>query len=193
MKRLPLIVTLVCLALAAGALLALPALRTPADGPVPRFHLTDHHGATVTEANLQGQVSVIYFGYTFCPDVCPTELSYLSRVLKALGSDGDQVTPLFVSVDPERDTQATLASYAPYFDKRLRGLTGSPDAVTAACQAFGVVARRVEGTPGSNHYLMDHTSTIFVLDRHGRVAARISSHDPIAQAVTTIRALLESP
>ena len=193
-KRLPLIVTLLCLMVAGAVLLFMPRVGAIApDGPIPTFTLMDHHGATITERDLQGQITAIYFGYTFCPDVCPTELSYLRRVLKALGSDAQQVTPLFVSVDPQRDTAAVLAGYAPFFDPRLRGLTGTPEAIAAACQSFGVVTRRVEAATGSSHYLMDHTSTIFILDRHGRIAARIDSHDPVASAVTTIRALLGTP
>src|SRR5919204_4764297 len=117
------------------------------------FQLTDQSGATVTEKNLQGRPTLIFFGFTHCPDVCPTSLFEISEVLKAMGTDADKVNAWFVSVDPERDTAAAMKDYLSSFDPHLKGLTGAPDAVAKVLSAYRVYARKVPLKDGD--YTMD--------------------------------------
>jgi protein SCO1/2 len=162
------------------------ALSAPLD-----FTLTDHTGATLHLADLRGTPVLCYAGYTFCPDICPTELGYLSRLLKALGPEADRLQPLFISVDPGRDTPTVLADYVRMFHPRLRGLTGTPDQLKSACSTLGVIAERVDPVGAkSGYYLMNHTSTILVIDRDGRVRSHIDSHTPMDEALASIRAVL---
>ena len=105
------------------------------------FQLTDQAGQTVTEANLKGRPTVIFFGFTHCPDICPTALFEMSEVLRAMGKDADRVNALFVSVDPERDTEAAMKDYLSSFDPHLKGLTGSPEAVAKVISGYRVYAR----------------------------------------------------
>src|SRR6201994_2877430 len=107
------------------------------------FQLTDQSGQTVTEKNLQGHPTLILFGFTHCPDVCPTELFQISEVLRAMGKDADRVNAYFVSVDPERDTQAQMKDYLSSFDPHLKGLTGDPEAVAKVTSDYRVYAKKV--------------------------------------------------
>ena len=130
------------------------------------FQLTDQSGQTVTEKNLVGRPSLIFFGFTHCPDVCPTELFQISEVLRAMGKDADRVNAYFISVDPERDTQAAMKDYLSSFDPHLKGLTGTPDAVAKAIADYRVYARKVPLKDGD--YTMDHTALIYLMDRDGK-------------------------
>jgi len=130
------------------------------------FQLTSHLGETVTEKSLQGRPSVIFFGFTHCPDVCPTALFEMSEVLRALGPDAKRVNAYFVSVDPERDTVAVMKDYLASFDPNLRGLTGDPAAVTKMISAYRVYAKKVPQDNGE--YTMDHTALVYLMDRAGR-------------------------
>jgi protein SCO1/2 len=146
---------------------ALGGLRTVAapaaiGGP---FQLTDQAGRIVTEKSLQGRPTLIFFGFTHCPDVCPTSLFEISEVLRAMGSDADRVNAYFISVDPERDTDAAMKDYLSSFDPHLKGLTGGPDAVAKVISGFRVYARKVPLKDGD--YTMDHTALIYLMDRDG--------------------------
>jgi protein SCO1 len=134
-----------------------------------QFQLTDQTGQTVTEKNLVGRPTLVFFGFTHCPDVCPTELFEISEVLRAMGSDADRVNAYFISVDPERDTTATMKDYLSSFDPRLKGLTGDPDAVAKAISGYRVYARKVPLKDGD--YTMDHTALIYLMDRDGKFVA----------------------
>ena len=127
------------------------------------FQLVDQKGAPVTEAALQGHPSALFFGYTFCPDVCPTTLADMTIWLKDLGAGGDKLKAYFVTVDPERDTQAAMASYLESFDPRITGLTGPRPAIDAMLKEYRVYSRKVEGTDGAP-YAMDHTASVYLLD-----------------------------
>ncbi|MCH8621362.1 SCO family protein [Undibacterium sp. TS12] len=132
------------------------------------FALTDHNGKARTLADFKGKAVVIFFGYTQCPDVCPTTMVEMANVMKLLGSDADKVQVLFVTLDPERDTQTLLASYVPNFDKRFLGLYGDAAATAKVAKDFKVFYQKVEGkTPGS--YTMDHTAGSYVFDPQGRI------------------------
>ncbi len=132
------------------------------------FALTDHNGKPRTLADFKGKAVVIFFGYTQCPDVCPTTMVEMANVMKLLGPDADKVQVLFVTLDPERDTQALLANYVPNFDKRFLGLYGDAAATAKVAKEFKVFYQKVEGkTPGS--YTMDHTAGSYVFDPQGRI------------------------
>lgn len=133
------------------------------------FTLTDQDGKTVTDADFKGKPILVFFGYTHCPDVCPTTLFEVSEVLRALGSDADKAQALFVSIDPERDTPQVLKDYLSSFDPHLRGLTGNVEQVTAAEKTYRVYAKKVPGTNGE--YTMDHTALIYLMDKQGRFVA----------------------
>lgn len=132
------------------------------------FALTDHNGKPRTLADFKGKAVVIFFGYTQCPDVCPTTMAEMASVMKLLGPDADKVQVLFVTLDPERDTQALLASYVPNFDKRFLGLYGDARATAKVAKEFKVFYQKVAGkTPGS--YTVDHTAGSYVFDPQGRI------------------------
>lgn len=133
------------------------------------FRLTDQNGQAVTEASLAGKPSLIFFGFTHCPDICPTSLFEMSELLRALGTDADKVNAVFISVDPERDTPSVMKDYLSSFDPHLRGLTGDPDAVAKVISAYRVYAKKVPLKDGD--YTMDHTALIYLMDRNGRFVA----------------------
>lgn len=130
------------------------------------FQLTDQAGQTVTEKNLKGKPSLIFFGFTHCPDVCPTSLFEMSEVLRAMGGDADKVNAYFVSVDPERDTAEAMKNYLASFDPHLKGLTGDSAAVAKVISAYRVYAKKVPLKDGD--YTMDHTALIYLMDRDGK-------------------------
>jgi protein SCO1/2 len=130
------------------------------------FSLVDATGARVTEASWPGHHLLIYFGYAFCPDVCPTELARMAAAVDLLGEDGALVQPIFITIDPERDTPAVLAGYVGLFHPRLVGLTGTPGEIKAAADAWRVYYARAEGG-GTTDYLMEHMSLIYLMGPDG--------------------------
>jgi protein SCO1 len=136
------------------------------------FQLTDQAGQTVTDKSLQGRPTLIFFGFTHCPDVCPTSLFEISQVLKALGRDADRVNAYFISVDPERDTTGAMKDYLSSFDPHLEGLTGNPDEVAKVISEYRVYAKKVPLKDGD--YTMDHTALIYLMDRDGKFVAPFS-------------------
>jgi protein SCO1/2 len=132
------------------------------------FSLTDHTGKPRTLADFKGKVVVVFFGYTQCPDVCPTTMAEMASVMQKLGPLADKVQVLFITLDPERDTQQLLANYVPAFDKRFIGLRGTPEQTAKTAKEFKVFYAKVPGTdPGS--YTIDHTAGSYVFDRDGRL------------------------
>ncbi|MGY6628740.1 MAG: SCO family protein [Oceanicaulis sp.] len=135
------------------------------------FTLINHHGETVTEADFAGRPMLIYFGFTYCPDVCPASLQVMGAALEQLSEDARaEFQPILVSVDPERDTPELLAQYitAPAFPENLTGLTGTLDQVRNAARAYRVFFARVEDDGVSSDYTVDHSSIIYLMDREGR-------------------------
>jgi protein SCO1/2 len=130
------------------------------------FQLTDQAGQTVTDKSMKGKPTLIFFGFTHCPDVCPTSLFEISEVLKAMGKDADRVNAYFVSVDPERDTLGAMKDYLGSFDPHLKGLTGDPEAIGTVLSAYRVYAKKVPLKDGD--YTMDHTALIYLMDRDGK-------------------------
>ncbi len=133
------------------------------------FQLTDQNGQTVTEKDLRGRPTLIFFGYTHCPDVCPTSLFEMSEVLRAMGKDADRVNAYFISVDPQRDTAAVMKDYLASFDPHLRGLTGDPQAVAKVLTSYRVYAKKIPLK--DDDYTMDHTALIYLMDRDGHFVA----------------------
>src|SRR3974390_2477512 len=140
------------------------------------FQLTDQSGATVTEKDLQGRPTLIFFGFTHCPDVCPTSLFEISEILRAMGQDADRVNALFISVDPKRDNAAALQDYLSIFDPHLKGLTGDPAAVQKVITAYRVYAKKVPLKDGD--YTMDHTALTYLMDRDGKFVAPFNLDRP---------------
>jgi protein SCO1/2 len=130
------------------------------------FQLTDQHGKAITDKSLRGKPTLIFFGYTHCPDVCPTSLFEMSEVLRAMGKDADKVNAVFISVDPERDTPATMKDYLSSFDPHLEGLSGDPAETAKVITSYRVYAKKVPTKDGD--YTMDHTALIYLMDRDGR-------------------------
>jgi protein SCO1/2 len=155
------------------AALAAAAFLTLSPGSVPRsvarvggpFALVDHNGRTVTEKELRGKPYLAFFGFTHCPDICPTKLFEISEVLRATGERGRDLRALFITVDPERDTPEALKSYLGSFDARIIGLTGSPAAIQDTVRAFRAYARKVPAKEGD--YTMEHTALVYLMDKRG--------------------------
>jgi protein SCO1/2 len=130
------------------------------------FQLTDQGGETVTEKSLEGKPTLIFFGFTHCPDVCPTSLFEISEVLRAMGPQAERVNAYFISVDPERDTPAAMKDYLSSFDPHLKGLTGDPEVMAKVISEYRVYAKKVPLKDGD--YTMDHTALVYLMDRDGR-------------------------
>jgi protein SCO1/2 len=152
------------------------------------FQLTDQAGQTVTDQNLKGKPTLIFFGFTHCPDVCPTSLFEISEVLKAMGKDADRVNALFVSVDPERDTAAAMKDYLSSFDPHLQGLTGNPESIAKVLSAYRVYSKKVPLKDGD--YTMDHTALIYLMDRDGRFVSPFNLKRTPAEAATDLKRYL---
>lgn len=133
------------------------------------FQLADQSGKIVTEKDMKGRPTLIFFGFTHCPDVCPTALFEISEILRAMGKDADKVNAFFVSVDPERDTQAAMKDYLSSFDPHLKGLTGNAEQVAKVLTAYRVYAKKVPLKDGD--YTMDHTALVYLMDRDGNFVA----------------------
>lgn len=137
------------------------------------FQLTDHNGKARSLADFKGKLVVLFFGFTHCPDVCPTTLAELALVMKQLGEDAKKVQVLFVTVDPERDTPQLLARYVPSFDPGFLGLYGELDATAKTAKEFKVVHEKVAGSSPEN-YTMNHSAGTYVFDQSGKLRLFIS-------------------
>ena len=142
------------------------ALTSTVGGP---FSLTDQNAKPITDQDLKGHPFLVFFGFTHCPDVCPTTLFEVSEVLRALGPRAKDVRALFVTVDPERDTPAVLKDYLSSFDPRVIGVTGDAEAVAAIEKSYRVYAKKVPLEGGN--YTMDHTALVYLMDKNGRFVA----------------------
>jgi len=152
------------------------------------FRLTDHTGVSRSLADFHGKVVAIFFGYTHCPDVCPTTLLEYSRAAKLLGKDADKLQVVFVSVDPERDTSAVLAGYVPHFGARFIGLTGNHAELAAVMTAYKIVAKKVPEAGGG--YSVDHSAGSYLLDATGQTRVYEPYGTTSASLVHDIRQLL---
>jgi len=154
------------------------------------FALVGHDGRPRTDALFRGKMMLVYFGFTYCPDICPTDLQNIGLALDRLGPAGEAVQPLFVTLDPERDTAAHLADYVGLFHPRLIGLTGDGDAIRKAADAYKVFYARVPRSDGSD-YTVDHSAFIYVMDRGGRYLGFFPPGTPPDRMADVIRPLVE--
>jgi cytochrome oxidase Cu insertion factor (SCO1/SenC/PrrC family) len=153
------------------------------------FTLTDQHGNRKTLADFRGKIVLLYFGYTFCPDVCPTDLSAIARLISMLGADGDTLQPIFITLDPERDTQEVLRNYVAAFNPRFVALRGTEDEVRRIATAYKIYFEKVS-TAGSSTYVIDHMAFIFLLDREGKYIAFFPPGTPSDRMAIMVRELL---
>ena len=156
------------------------------------FELTDHHGTLRTLADFRGKVVLLFFGFTSCPDICPTTMAKLGEVMRLLGADADRVQGLFVTVDPKRDTPQVLAQYVPAFHPAFLGLYGTEQQTANAAKEFKVYFQAQK--PGeSGFYTVDHSSPVFALDRRGRLRLLIRPERGAESVARDLRVLLKEP
>lgn len=198
------LILMVLLGMAFGmvtALAILPGARQKlfgaADTPAPigkaqvggPFALVDHTGKPVTEKDFRGRHMLVYFGFTHCPDICPSSLQVMSAALDKLGPLAERVTPVLVSLDPERDTPQQMALYVKSFHPRLVGLTGTVDQIAAATKAYRVYFKKVKDEKSSADYTIDHTSILYLMDANGEFVTHFShtaSVDSIAERMRKV-------
>lgn len=153
------------------------------------FALTDQDGAAVGSETLAGRPSLVFFGFTYCPDICPTTLSAISGWLDALGTEAGPLNAVFITVDPERDDVAAMADYLSFFHPAIQGWTGTPEQIATAAEGFRVKYERVPTNDGD--YTMNHTAGVFLFDAAGRHRSVIDPHEPPEFAIPKIRRVLD--
>lgn len=190
-----------CAALLLGLLLAGPAaaqatqslqlLKEENGGIVPRYLLQDPNGRSVSSEDFRGRFQLIAFGYTYCPDICPTTLVEMAAILKELGEQASRLQPLFISVDPERDTGQVLKTYTAFFDPRILGLNGPPALVRRAADNFKIRYAKVRepGTP-ADRYAVDHSAGMILLGPDGLFIKKFAFATPVDEISRQISALL---
>ena len=154
-----------------------------------RFSLVDESGHAVSDTDFRGRFLLVFFGYTHCPDVCPTELQTMADAVQRLGPAGASVQPIFITVDPERDTSAILHDYVTLFPPRLIGLTGSPEQIAAAARSYRVFYRRAPSADGD--YSMDHSGLIYLIGPDGRFLLSFAPGTSADSIATTLRRRLQ--
>jgi len=175
--------------LAAAPAWAQHELAGEAPGINPRYLLQDPLGRSVTSEDFRGRFQLIAFGYTYCPDVCPTTLVEMAEILKQLGTDAGRLQPIFVTVDPERDTGKVLKIYTEFFDPRILGLTGSPALVRRAADNFKIRYAKVR-EPGSENYAVDHSAGMILLGPDGLFVRKFGFGAPVERIVDELRQIL---
>ena len=161
----------------------------PISGIGGSFSLVDHRGKAVTERDYVGKPTLVFFGFTYCPDVCPTTLFELSNRLKELGTDANRLNVLFITVDPERDTPQQLALYVASFDERITGLSGTPENIAVVMKAYRVYARKIPLKDGG--YTMDHTATIYMMNNRGQFVGAMNYQESDATMRAKLLRLLD--
>lgn len=193
MKNIRLILWL-CVAVIAALLLirfidhspaAVNDVSLPIAGP---FMLVNQHGKTVTEKDIQDKPSMIFFGFTSCPSVCPGTLADMTNWLEKLGKDADKINAVFITVDPERDTVKQIAEYLQHFDKRIIGLTGSVEQVNGVEKAYHIYAKKIPMDGGD--YMVDHSATIYLFDKDGKLVSTIDNMENRDYALAKVKKLV---
>ena len=156
----------------------------------PSFELTDHNGRPFSSAALAGQPYAVFFGFTHCPDVCPTTLLEMSNALQRLGADADRLKVVFVTVDPERDTPEQLRQYLDSFDPRIIGLTGSEQQIAAAAKGWNAFHNKIPEGDGS--YTVVHSAYVYLMDRNNRLTGTMGFQDTEDEQVAKLKALIGS-
>jgi len=139
------------------------------------FALTDQNGKTVRDSDFAGKYRIVYFGYTYCPDVCPTTLAVEAEALEKIGERAARIAPIFITVDPARDKPAVLKQFVSAFHPRLIGLTGSDAAIAQVAKEYAVFYEKLAPTPGATGYLVNHARTAYLMDRDGKPVALLSA------------------
>ena len=152
------------------------------------FRLEDENGKPFTDQDMKGRPYLVFFGFTHCPDICPTTLFDISQILRKLGPDADRAGALFITVDPERDTPAAIKDYLSNFDPHLRGLTGDQASIDAAIKAYRVYAKKVPLQGGD--YTMDHTAIVYLMDKNGQFVAPFDTKRAADAAAADLRRYL---
>lgn len=192
MKRALVIASILAALAVAGVIAIVPRLLVSgSDGPQigGPFTLVDQAGRTVTDADYHGRMMLVFFGYTFCPDVCPTSLATVAQAYENLtAEERTQVVPIFVTIDPQRDTPARMAEYVANFSPALVGLTGSPEQVAAAAGAYHVYVHKGEGS--ATDYTVDHSAVLYLMDKQGRFVGHFDPSATAEQITGDLRRLL---
>ena len=154
------------------------------------FTLSDQDGKKITDKDFLGKYMLVFFGYTYCPDICPTELQVMSAALDSLGAKADDIQPIFITFDPQRDTPEVLKQYISNFHPRFVGLTGTPEEIAVAAKAYRVFYNKLENTSGPDTYLMDHSTITYLMDKQGKFLKHFSySTDAAALAQALEKAI----
>jgi protein SCO1 len=156
-----------------------------------KFELVDQNGKTRTDADFRGRYMLVFFGYTHCPDFCPTGLQAMAETLDTLGKDGEKIQPIFITVDPDRDTPQVMKEYVVNFHPRLLGLTGSDAQIAKAAKAYRVYYARA-GKPGTEDYLMDHSTFTYFMGPDGKYLTHFSHGTPPKTVAERIRKLMKA-
>lgn len=171
------------------------ACKVKGDAAVPiggAFELTDPSGKAVTNETLKGKYRIVYFGFTFCPDICPTELQNISGALDTLGKDADRFTPVFITIDPERDTPDIVGKYLKSFHPSFIGLSGSAEQVAKAAGAYRVYYAREVPADAPDAYTMNHSGYVYLMDCEGRYIRHLDPNSSAAVIEKALRDLLDS-
>lgn len=160
----------------------------PIGGP---FTLTDQHGNTVKDADFRGRVMLVFFGFTHCPDICPTTVSTLSKAMEALGDKANHVAPIFITVDPKRDTKEKMADYLSSFDKRIVGLTGGEEAIKKTADAYRVYFSILSPASSDMDYMVDHSAILYMIDERGNYLRHFPYDASVAEITAAINEHLE--
>jgi protein SCO1/2 len=154
------------------------------------FTLQDGNGKTLTDQDFRGQYMLVYFGYTFCPDVCPTTLNAVSDAMDKLGPDASKIRTVFITVDPKRDTPAVVGKYAAAFGPHVVGLTGTPEEIARVAKEYRVYYAEHRTGPGPNDYAMDHSSVLYLMDPKGSFVAPVRADQSGNEIAATLKKLI---
>ncbi len=183
-------VVVAVLLIGAGGFLWLTGGGSNAAGIGGPFTLEDGSGKPVTDRDFRGKYMLVYFGYTFCPDVCPTTLNAVADAMDKLGSAASQIRPLFITVDPGRDTPAVVKQYAAAFGPRIIGLTGTPDEIAKVAKEYRVYYAEHRTGPGPNDYSMDHSSILYLMDPNGGFVAPVRADQTGDEIAANLKKLM---
>ncbi len=154
------------------------------------FTLLDQHGKTVTDRDFRGRYMLVFFGFTHCPDICPAELQVIAAALDELGPKANDVIPIFITLDPERDTPEVMADYVKNFGSRFVGLTGSPEAIAEAAKAYRISYSKFQEGPTKDDYSIDHSALVYLMGKDGEYLTHFAYGTPVAKLTETLRRYL---
>jgi len=154
------------------------------------FELVGKEGKTVTDKDFRGRHMLVFFGFTHCPDICPAELQVMAAALETLGSDGDNIVPIFITLDPERDTPEAITAYVENFGPNFVGLTGSPEAIDKAAKAYRVTYKKFQDETTGDSYSIDHSALVYFMNPDGEFVTHIPYGTPPEKMAATLRRYL---